>query len=144
MNRRTFLSSLSMAAIEVRGGDAQPEVSSGWDWSLLAGIKPAPYSGFVTWGKSRFSELITMQGIMATWASLCPAPGEYNWQPLGDAMEQAKAAGMRVGLHIKISSSCNNVGNMKKPRGCGWVCTSRASSGRVCRSGEPQVRRAGA
>lgn len=92
---------LPCAAASAWGGETEVSIRSGWDWSLPEGIKPVPYSGFVTWGKKRFSGMITVSGIQATWRLLCPAPGEYNWQPLRDAMEEARSLGMRIGLHVK-------------------------------------------
>ena len=103
MNRRKFLGSISAAtALDLRAEESKPAVAAGWDWSLPAGIKPAPYSGFVTWGKTRFSEMITVQGIFNVgWRQSCPGPGEYDWKPIRDAIDQARALGMRIGLHIR-------------------------------------------
>ena len=83
MKRREFLGCLSAAAVfDLRAVDS-PAVAPGWDWSLPAGIKPVPYSGFTTWGKTRFSEMITVQGIFSVgWRQSCPAPGEYDWKPM--------------------------------------------------------------
>jgi hypothetical protein len=102
MKRRKFLGCASAAAaLGLRAAETQAAVAPGWDWSLPAGLKPVSYSGFVTWGKNRFSEMITVQGIMAGWRALSPNPGEYNWGPLQEAIEKAKSLGMRIGLHIK-------------------------------------------
>jgi len=42
------------------GAAPAPTVAPGWDWSLPAGTKPAPYSGFVTWGTKRYHPAITV------------------------------------------------------------------------------------
>ena len=77
-------------------------MAPGWDWSLPPGIKPVPYSGFTTWGKDRYSEMITVQGIFSVgWRQSCPAPGDYDWKPMRDAINHARSLGMRVGLHIR-------------------------------------------
>jgi len=60
-----------------------------------------PYSGFNTWGRTRFSELITVQGIFVHWSRLSPQPGEYDWKPVYEAMDNARKLGMRIGLHVQ-------------------------------------------
>lgn len=83
--------------------DEKPNVvvREGWDWSLPQSTKPVPYSGFITWGGKRFDSAITVSGIHITWADLNPAPGIYNWKPLFGRIAKDRAAGMRVGLHLK-------------------------------------------
>lgn len=80
--------------------EQSPIIKPGWDWSLHEGIKPAPYSGFVTWGNRRSHEEITVNGLHIRWKELNPAPGEYNWQLLLDRIEQNRKAGMRTGIHL--------------------------------------------
>jgi len=76
-------------------------VASGWDWSLPAGMQPVPYSGFVTWGTNRFSDKITVFGIIVPWRLVNTAPGVYDWKPVLQSIERARSGGMRVGLHVK-------------------------------------------
>ena len=100
MKRREFIG-CGVAGLALHAAEG-PVVAPGWDWSLPAGIKPVPYSGFTTWGKTRFSEMITVQGIFSVgWRQCCVAPGEYDWKPMRDAIDNAKSLGMRVGLHIR-------------------------------------------
>lgn len=78
----------------------QPVIKPGWDWSLPEGTEPVPYSGFVTWGRRRFHESITVRGVHIRWKRLNPAPGQYDWKPLLDSIEENRAAGMRTGIHL--------------------------------------------
>lgn len=80
---------------------ADPVIQPGWDWSLPEGVVAAPYSGYVTWGPKRFDPAITVRGIMVTWQRLNPEPGVYDWAWLEGQLAQAKADGMRVGIHLK-------------------------------------------
>jgi len=82
-------------------GASKPVVKPGWDWTLPDDVRPVPYSGYITWGRKRFSPAITVRGIMATWKRLNPKPGVYDWKWLDDQIAAAKAAGMRVGIHLK-------------------------------------------
>lgn len=102
MNRRQLLSAICAgAARAAAGAGAAPAVQPGWDWWLPPSVQPLPDSGFVTWGSSRFSEMITVCGIQVPWSLVSRAPGEYNWQPVENAIREARAAGMRIGLHVK-------------------------------------------
>jgi len=80
---------------------AAPVISEGWDWGLPAGVQPAEYSGYVTWGGKRFDPAITVRGVSATWAKLNPSPGVYDWDWLTTEIEKNSQAGMRTGLHLK-------------------------------------------
>src|ERR1017187_1432137 len=92
MKRRQFLGCLPATMAFDLHAEGNPTVAPGWDWSLPAGIRPVPYSGFTTWGKRRFSEMITVQGIFSCgWRQCCPAPGEYDWKPMRDGIESAKS-----------------------------------------------------
>ena len=77
-----------------------PTIAPGWDWSLPEGLKPVPYSGFVTWGAKIADPSITVNGVHISWKSLNPAPGQYDWKPLLDAIEKNRAAGIRTGIHL--------------------------------------------
>ena len=77
------------------------KVKPGWDWSLPSGVRPVPYSGFVTWGRKRHSEMITVAGIKASWKELSPASGRFNWQFLLDRIKKCRSQGMRSGIHLK-------------------------------------------
>jgi glycosyl hydrolase family 42 (putative beta-galactosidase) len=103
MNRRESLRALAAvpAARLLRAAEGGVSVKPGWDWSLPESVRPVPYSGFITWGKTRFSDMITVRGVSASWRMLCPAPDQYDWKPLDDAMAEARASGMRIGLHVK-------------------------------------------
>ena len=94
-----FLLSMISTAI-VAGADA-PTVEVGWDWTLPVQVKPAEYSGYVTWGPKRFHPSITVRGLMVTWKRLNPAPGQYDWDWVRDQIAQNTAAGMRTGIHLK-------------------------------------------
>ncbi|MHB8900983.1 MAG: hypothetical protein ACYC6Y_19725, partial [Thermoguttaceae bacterium] len=78
-----------------------PQVRPGWDWTLPAGIEPAEYSGYVTWGSKRFDPSITVRGLMVDWVRLNPAPGTYDWEHLRAEIAKNEAAGMRTGIHLK-------------------------------------------
>ncbi len=75
-------------------------ITSGWDWSLPAHVKPAPYSGFVTWSPKRFHESITVCGVHVSWKELNPASGQYRWDVLEGRIAANRANGMRTGLHL--------------------------------------------
>ena len=79
----------------------EPVVREGWDWSLPEQVKPHPYSGYVTWGRKRFHEWITVSGVHIRWKELNPAPGQYNWDLLRDRIAANREAGMRTGIHLK-------------------------------------------
>jgi hypothetical protein len=98
---RKLVCLLALAAASLfAAGDKLP-VAPGWDWSLPTGIQPVPYSGFVTWGGKRFSEKITVFGLTVNWRTVCPEPGVHDWKPVLEAVEKAKAQGLRIGLHVK-------------------------------------------
>jgi hypothetical protein len=97
MKRLVFL----LVCVSSLGLLATPVVRPGWDWSLPAGVQAAPYSGYMTWGRKRFSPQITVRGVMVTWKRLNPKPGVYDWAWLEDQIAKAKADGMRVGIHLK-------------------------------------------
>ncbi|MCX7011980.1 MAG: hypothetical protein NTW86_05340 [Candidatus Sumerlaeota bacterium] len=101
MNFWPFAAALCLCGFAAPAAEPAPTVAPGWDWLLPEGIQPAPYSGFVTWGKGRFSDMITVAGVMATWKQMCPAPDTYDWTPVLQAIEKNKAAGMRSGIHLK-------------------------------------------
>jgi len=94
LTRREFNAVLAVAA------SGAPAIQEGWDWWLPESVKPVPYSGFITWGRNRFSDLITIRGIRLPWRMMCPSPGEYNWKPALEAVEECRRQGMRVGLHL--------------------------------------------
>jgi len=96
----SFAAALYLGAFAAPGVQPAPTVAPGWDWSLPEGIQPVPYSGFVTWGKDRFSAMITVSAVWATWKRICPAPDTYDWTPVLEAIERNKAAGMRTGIHL--------------------------------------------
>ncbi len=98
MRRRDLLFSSAAFAAQTT---PPAEVKPGWDWSLPASVKPLPNSGFVTWGKKRFSGMITVFGVQIPWSMVSRAPGEYDWKPLESAMQEARTAGVRIGLHVK-------------------------------------------
>jgi hypothetical protein len=100
MNRRQFAAICAGAAAPAASA-AAPAVQPGWDWWLPAPLQPLPDSGFVTWGPKRFSEAISVSGIQVPWSLVSRAPGEYDWQPVEKAIREARAAGMRGGLHVK-------------------------------------------
>ena len=80
---------------------AEPVVRAGWDWTLPAGVKPVPYSGYVTWGGKRFDPSITVRGLHVTWKRLNPKPGVYDWQWLDEQLRKNAETGMRTGIHLK-------------------------------------------
>lgn len=84
-----------LCALAARATEPPLRVAPGWDWSLHEGIQPVPYSGYISWGKGRFSDLITVQGVKVDWRQMCPAPDTYDWSPLLLALEKNKAAGLR-------------------------------------------------
>jgi hypothetical protein len=98
MNRRQWLFALGSGAARAA---AAPVVAPGWDWWLPASVRPLPYSGYVTWGGKRFSEMITVFGVQVPWSSVSRAPGEYDFSGLENSLREARAAGVRVGLHVK-------------------------------------------
>jgi len=94
------LAGVSAVPLVPRAGERQPVVRPGWDWTLPAGLKPAPYSGFVSWGR-RFDPAISVCGIQATWKRLNPAPGVYNWEWIERQLSKNAAMGVRSGIHLK-------------------------------------------
>lgn len=82
-------------------GHQDVRIIAGWDWWLPEGVKPVEYSGFVTSGKDRFSNMITVGRIAVKWGTVCPEPGVFNWEPLLDHIQQNKERGMRSGIHLR-------------------------------------------
>jgi hypothetical protein len=99
MTRREWLSFGPAAALAA--GSAPPAIRPGWDFSLPASVRPRSYSGFVTWGAKRFSETISVFGVQIPWSKVSRGPGDYDFSPVENALREAKAAGVRIGLHVK-------------------------------------------
>jgi hypothetical protein len=45
--------------------------------------------------------MITISGVQIPWSKISRGPGSYDWTPMEDAIRDARAAGMRIGLHVK-------------------------------------------
>jgi len=97
----TGVLALAASLRAAEGYRVRASVKPGWDWALPGGVRPVPYSGFVTWGGRRHSEMITVAGVKASWKELSPASGRFNWQPLIDRIKKCRAQGMRSGIHLK-------------------------------------------
>ncbi len=61
----------------------------GDDWSLPAGISPAPHSGLYTIGQSKLNDVVTIQAPMLSWADLQTGPGQYDWRKLDEFLAES-------------------------------------------------------
>lgn len=93
-------------------------VRDGWDWSLPPKVKPAPnsYSTFYRTGfkhmRQKISELkplpfpsIPVIGFWLNWKDLEPVEGEYNFEPLVEAIKAAAEKGYYSTIRIHTAST---------------------------------------
>jgi hypothetical protein len=82
------------------GAEVKAWTAPGWDWSLPAGAKPVPRTGFSTWSRARFSPLVTIRGVFMGWKALSPREGVIDFKPILDELASNRALGVETGLHL--------------------------------------------
>ncbi|VGO20833.1 beta-galactosidase [Pontiella sulfatireligans] len=91
--------SASQKSGHARWGDKN-DIREGWDWSLPPGVNPHPYSGFITWNDSK-DAAVTIKGIHVNWRECNPREGTFDFSKFKQRIRDAKAQGLKVGLHIQ-------------------------------------------
>lgn len=92
-----------VCAVEARGAAAVVSQVAGYDWQLHPAAVPADDAGYLSWNHVWVTELARQRPVaddavgyativMPSWAELAPRPGQYNWDPLDQAIRDATVA----------------------------------------------------